>query len=333
MSRTLFLLLVVVATCAPFASGAQPKYRAPRTESGHPDLQGVWNFNTNIPLQRPAAYADKPFFTKEDVDKRRSEIKNGLAAIAKFAPIEAVGLDWFDNTVLIEDLRSSLITYPANGRLPALVAGVRRLPNIEDVVTLLGDPKGSKISPQQLSAFAAAFLGGRKDSHRDFNMMERCLIGINVPLVPELADNYVQIVQSGDSVALVTDFDRRIIAVDGKPPIGDNVRSWAGISRGRWEGDTLVVVTTNFDGRAPSLAGAGNSRDKVVTERFTRTAANVMQYAATVGYPKTFQDRVELSFAMAMADERIYEGACHEGNYSLRNSLLAARQQDAETKK
>ena len=127
-------------------------------------------------------------------------------------------------------------------------------------------------------------------------------------------------------VVLLTDVSRRIVALGGRPPVGDNVRQWTGISTGRWGGETLVVTTGNFNDRLPSFAGAGNSRAKVVTERFTRTSNNRIEYAATVVDSQTFQDRVELSFPMveAKATAQIFESACHEGNYSMRNSLAAA---------
>ena len=161
---------------------------------------------------------------------------------------------------------------------------------------------------------------------------ERCLFGENVPYVPEIDGNYVQIIQSRDYVVLVTDFHRRIVALDAKPLSGNAARSWSGTSTGHWEGETLVVETRNFNGRSPSFAGAGTSGGKVVTERFTRTSSNGIAYAATVVDPKTFKDKVELSFPMTSVDVRIYEAACHEGNYSMRNSLNAARLADETAK-
>jgi hypothetical protein len=163
-------------------------------------------------------------------------------------------------------------------------------------------------------------------------MAERCLFAADVPLVPQLDGNYLQIIQASDHVVLRTDLTQRSIAIGTAPPVGDNVRQWSGISRGRWEGETLVVVTSNFNDRMPSFAGAGDSRGKVVTERFTRTAHNRIEYAATIVDPQTFQDRIELSFPMMTADARIFETACHEGNYSMRNALAAARIDD-ETRK
>jgi hypothetical protein len=335
ISRTVPLLLVVLMTAAAAAAtGQEARYRAPRTDSGQPDLHGVWNFNSGTPLQRAAALPDKKFFTREEAAAQRGRVRTAFASIAKLAPVEAVGFDWFDGTPLVEDLRTSLITYPENGRLPALVKGVTRTPGVEDFIALLGDAKGGP--PPALGALLAAFGGGKKDSYTDFSMFERCVIGADVPFVPQPDDNYVQIIQSRDHVALVMDFERRVISLTSSwgPPSGgppsDAPRSWAGTSKGRWEGETLVVETRNFDGRARSFAGAGYSRDKIVTERFTRTANNTIEYSATVVDPKTFQDRVEVSFPMGRADAQIYEGACHEGNYSLSNALSAARSDEAK---
>jgi hypothetical protein len=329
MSR-LLLVFLIVATAVASAAGQEAKYRAPRTESGRPDLQGVWNFNTGVPLQRPAALSDKKVLTKEEFAARRAAMLAVLKSIGKIAPVEDVGLDWMDGTLHVDDLRTSLITFPENGRLPATLEGVRKMPQIDDFIALLADGKGPP--PAALGALLAMFTGGKKDSYTDFMMSERCLFDAPVPLVPQLDDNYVQIVQSPDHLVLITDFNRRIITLDGKPPVGNAIRSWPGISRGHWEGETLVVETRNFNEKPPSFAGAGNSADKVVTERFTRTGSNRIDVSATIVDAKTFKDRIELSFPMALVDARIYEGACHEGNYSMRNALSASRKADAEKK-
>ena len=325
------LLLVVLAAVAAPASAQDATYRAPRTENGQPDLQGVWNFTSGVPLQRPAAFGDRKVVTKEEFEKQRAAIRNGLAAVVKLAPVEAVGLDWMDNTSPVDDLRTSLITYPETGRLPALVKGVRRVPGIDDLLAALGSLQGGVPSPALFAQFAS-FGAGPRDSYTDFMMSERCLVGGEVPFVPQLDGNYVQIIQGREHIVLLTDSSRRIISLGSGPPINDKVRHWSGISRGRWEGETLVVDTTNFSDRTPSFSGAGNSRGKRVTERFTRTGNNRIDYAATVVDPQTFQDRIELSFPMVPSDARIYEDACHEGNYSMRNALAAARIDD-ETRK
>jgi WD40 repeat protein len=335
-THRLSLLLVVVLTIVATPVAAQDaNYKAPRTESGQPDFQGVWNFDSGVPLERPPAFAGRKFFTKAEFDQQRATTRKGLEAIARFAPVEAIGLDWIDDTLHVNDLRTSLITYPDNGRLPAIVEGVRRTPRFDDLIAALGGAS-TGAPPAALQSFAAMFGGaGRKDSHLDFNLLERCLLSVDVPLVPQIADNYVQIVQGRDYVVLLTEFDRRIVTL-GSPSTSlgtgnasvNSTRSWTGTSRGHWEGETLVVETKDFNGRTASFAGAGTSHGKVVTERLTRTSSNAITYSATIVDPKTFRDRIELSFPMAQVDTPLYEMACHEGNRSLANSLSAARKED-----
>jgi hypothetical protein len=329
MTRTLSLLLFLVLTAVGVSAQQDAKYRAPRTESRQPDLQGVWNFNSGTPLQRPASAVGKKIFTKEEFEARRVALRNVLELIGKLVPVEAIGLDWMDGRLHVEDLRTSLITYPENGRLPALVEGVRRMPQPEDFITALAEMKDGKVPPA-LGALIAAFQSGKRDSYTDFMLTERCLIDALVPMVPQLDDNVVQIIQGPDHVVLITDFWRRIIPVDGRPQVAGTLRSWGGTSRGRWEGETLVIETRNFNDRLPSLAGVGDGRDKVVTERLTRTAEHRIDYSATVVDPKSFKDRIELSFPMALVNQRVLDFACHEGNYSMRNSLSAARLADAK---
>ena len=334
MKRTLSLLLFLVLTAvAASAEGLRQtaKYKAPRADGGRPDLQGVWNFNTGVPLQRPASAGDKKVFTKEEFEAHRASSQNAFGLITKFAPVEAIGLDWMDGTMRVEDLRTSLITYPATGRLPAKLDGVKQMPQIDEIIGLLADASkgGTFTIPPSLGAVFAAFQGGKKDSYTDFMPSERCLFDAFVPMVPQLDDNYVQIVQGPDSVVLISDFWRRVVTLDGKPFPAETLRTWTGVSRRHWEGDTLVVETRNFNDRLPSFAGVGTGLGKVVTERITRTAPTTIEYSATVVDPKSFKDRIELSFPMALIDARIHESGCHEGNYSMRNSLSASRLADA----
>jgi hypothetical protein len=327
------VVLVALTTIGASAAGPESKYRTSRTRDGHPDLQGVWNFASGVPLQRPAKFKDRKALTKDEFDAQSVAMRNILVMLTKFAPIENVGLDWIDNKLYVEDLRTSLINYPENGRLPALMNGIQRMPSIEDIFTALSD--ASNGPPLALASLVASFAGGPKDSHRDFTTAERCLNAIAVPIVPGFGDNYMLIIQSNTSAALVTDFGRRVVAIDDKPApkAASKVRTSTGTSRGHWEGETLVVDTRNFSERTPGFAGAGGSRDKVVTERFTRTSAGTVEYAATVVDPATFKDRIELSFPMARVDARIFEATCHEGNYSLANVLSAARKDDEAQKR
>ena len=272
MKQTIVPLFVVVLGVVASAAGPETKYKAPRTEDGRPDLRGVWNFTSGVPLQRSAKLADKKFFTVEEFEKQRATLQNGILAIARFAPVEAVGLDWIDNKLHVEDLRTSLITYPQNGRVPPMVAGVQRVPSIQDLIAIIADGP----SPELLT-IAAMLTGGKRDSYEDFPVTERCLAELGVPFVPNFGGNYVQIVQGSDHIALVGDEFRRVVTLGSNARLGDRVRSRTGISTGHWEGETLVVETKNFSDHTPSFNGAGNSRDNVVTERFTPTSKNTLR--------------------------------------------------------
>jgi hypothetical protein len=322
-ARNCFLLLFAAMTAAGASTTAQEtNYKVPRTEAGKPDLRGVWNFNSNVPLERPSAFADQKLFTREEIEKRKGAQERALKSIASFAPVEDVGLDWLDRTAHVEDLRTSLITYPENGKLPPLVEGVQRLPGPQAVIEALTN--GEAPPP----AFLAAFGRGKRDGPEDFPPSERCLFAATVPMVPQLDGNYLQILQAADHVVLLTDATLRIIPLDGRPHLPEPLRGWSGDARGHWEGDTLVVETKNFNNRTRSFAGAGRPLKKVVTERFGRRSANVLEYEATIVDLATFQDRIVLSFPMAKVDDRIYEEACHEHNYSMKNALSGARAEE-----
>jgi hypothetical protein len=326
MKKCSFVVLFVLTAVTTSAAGPDTKYKAPRNELGQPDLQGVWNFSSDVPLERPAAVADKKLFTREELAKQKAAKASALAVAATVIPVEAVSLTWLDYAGQIENLRTSLIAYPENGRLPKVVEGVRRLPGVDDFIAALNDAKGT-LPPALLSSFG----GGRKDGPEDLSVGERCLTGSDSPLVPAFDNNYLQIFQAKDHVVLLTEsfHHARIVPLDNRPVLSEKLRSWSGDSRGRWEGDTLVVVTTNYN-RRTGFAGARTSDDKVITERFTRVSNSALEYEATIVDPKTFQDKVVLSFPMAKSESRIYEVACHEGNYSMMNTLAAARKEEQD---
>ena len=181
----------------------------------------------------------------------------------------------------------------------------------DDFIAALSDPRGT-FSPALLAALA----GGRKDAAEDLSPSDRCLPGSSPPLTPGFDNNYVQVIQAKDHVALLAEpsHQARIVPLDGRPQLRKGLRSWSGDSRGHWEGATLVVETRNFNKRTGSFAGAGTSRDKTVTERFTRVSANALEYEATSVDPKTFQDTVVVSFPMARSDSRIW---CTRGRSAL----------------
>jgi hypothetical protein len=289
----------------------------------------VWNFSSDVPLERPSAFADKNVWTREELEAQKAAKAKAFAMIAKMVPVEDVSLSWLDYAALIEDLRTSLITYPEDGRVPKLVEGVRRVPGPAEIFAALIDAKG----PPPAALLSSILAGGTKDGPEDFSSAERCLYGGATPLTPDLDNNYVHVIQAKDHVVLLTEHNAKIVPLDGRPHVSEKLRSWSGDSRGRWEGDTLVIETRNFNRRTRSFAGAGNSLEKVVTERVTRVSKNQLEYEATIVDPKTFQDKILLSFPMAKVDGRIYEAACHEGNYSMSNILAGARAEEQEAMK
>ena len=327
MTPRALLFLIALATFGTPAAAQQAKYRAPRTESGQPDLQGVWNYSSDVPLERPAAFAEKKHFTREEVLQQRDAKTRALNTVGSLVPVEAVAINWLEYDAKAENLRTSLITYPENGRLPKLVEGVRRVPGVDDFIAALNDAKGG-IPPALLEGFGA----GKKDGPEDLGAAERCLGGSGTPYVPGFDSNYLQIIQSKDHVALLSESSHtvKIVPLDQRTLPGDKLRGWYGYATGHWEGETLVVETRNFTNRTASFAGAGRAGDRVVTERFTRVSPQVIEYEATIVDPKTFENKIVMSFPMARTDARLYEVACHEGNYSLAATLAGARKEEQD---
>jgi hypothetical protein len=324
------LFLLISTTVATSAAGPEPTYKGPRTEYGQPDFRGVWNFSSDVPLERPSAFADKKVWTREELEAQKAARAKAFDMISKAVPVEAVSLTWLDYVGWIENLRTSLVIFPENGRLPKLVEGVRRVPGPAEIFAALTDAKGGPPPPALLAAIVG---GGTKDGPEDFAAGERCLFGGGTPITPGFDNNYVHIIQAKDNVVLLTEHQAKIVPLDGRPHVSEKLRSWSGDSRGHWDGDTLVIETRNFNNRTRSFAGAGFSHDKAVTERFTRVSTNALQYEATIVDPKTFEEKIVLSFPMAQSDSRIYEEACHEGNYSMFNMLSGARAEEREAMK
>lgn len=318
----LFITGIALVISALFGSQAlaarSPAYKSPRTEFGKPDLQGVWNYGSVVPLERAKKFAEREFLTPEeqttvfaDTQRLLDQFLSGPFGMDKF---------WLEQD-LVENDRSSLIVYPRDGRVPKLAPGVQR---IGGMTAAMYDVKGT-----QPVRFMLGGIGKRGPEDR--GLSERCIVSMNAPpFMPLPFALYLQIAQSKDHVMISTEanHDTRIIPLDGRSFVDDRVRAWSGDSRGYWEGDTLVVVTKNFNGLTQSFFDAGTSYDKVVTERFTRVSDSLIQYEATVEDPKTFQDKIVLKFPMKRSDAKIYEDACHEGNYSMAAILAGARKQE-----
>jgi hypothetical protein len=318
-------LLLVLTAVALSGVGLAAQYQAPRNAHGQPDLEGIWNFSSDVPLERPKEFADKAFFTREELQKQNAARENLLDSLSKLAPVEVADRVWLDYKAQAENLRTSLIIYPENGRMPQLVEGIQRIGGLAAVIS--GDIPSSR--PVRF-----LFGGIGKDGPEDRGLAERCLAGPNgpPPLLPGFDNNYVQIFQTIDYVALLVDtfHGARVVPLDGRAQLSEQLRSWSGVSRGHWEGETLVIETRNFNGLTQSFNDSGSSGDKVVTERFTRRSENLLEYEATIVDPKTFRDRIVVSYPMARAGGHIHETACHEGNYSMSNTLSGARAEEKE---
>lgn len=317
------LLAAGIAMALAGTAMAADDYTAPRTEYGQPDLQGVWNFSSYVPLERPPYFADKEFLTPEDVQAIAGATEAGLEALNEVG-VGGYNTFWVESAGQLENQRSSLIVYPANGRMPEAQEGV----DIQ-VGGLGPDEPGTRPVRMVVGGIA-------KDGPEDRGISERCLVGFNAgpPFVPSLYNNNVQIVQSRDTVVIMTEMihDARIVPMDGRPHIDDDIRQWSGDSRGYWDGDTLVVETRNFNDKTQSFSVYGSSYNKKLTERFTRVDEFNVEYEFTIDDPSTFTDTITAIVPMAKVDGLMYEYACHEGNYGMVNTLRGARVEDGTYK-
>lgn len=295
-------------------------YQPPRTEWGQPDLQGVWNFASFIPMTRPRMFGDREFMTKEEA-ARLPELSEAQYAAINAAGVGGYNTFWMESAGRGDNLRTSLITYPKNGQLPATVEGV-------DIQTGGLGPDFNGIRPVR------ATVGGiGKDGPEDRGLSERCIVGFNSgpPFTPSMYNNNVQIIQNKDHVVVINEMihDARIVPIDGRPHVDDDIRLWTGDSRGYWDGDTLVIETRNFSDMTQSFSVFGNAHDKVLTERFTRVDDYTVDYEFTVDDPATFTDKIVARVPMAKVDGQMYEYACHEGNYGMVNILRGERMSEA----
>lgn len=311
--RTMGLVcLFGILSARPLA--AQDSYTTPRTPDGHPDLQGFWTNQTYTPLERPDGVT-KEFYTPEELAAIQQG--RGAAETAQTTPgtipdvhydFTQFGLDR-SQSAMSTSLRTSLIVDPPNGKLPPVNAEGRR--REVDV------------------AAARARLGGRWDSAESNQLDDRCVImrGAGPPMLNAGYNSNYQIVQNRDYVMILVEMihDARIIPLDGREKPPAQARQWMGMSRGRWEGDTLVVETTNLNGKNPLF---GSSDQMQVTERFTRVADDTVTYEFTVEDPANWDRPWTAEMAMTKTIGPMFEHACHEGNYGLYNTLVGARLED-----
>jgi hypothetical protein len=324
-------LPLILAAYLP-AQTAAPKTKAwtmPRTRDGHPDFQGVWTNATLTPLERGVVVA----ITGERVGAPSVATLNisDQDAAAYEKKIKDVGsFDRRDGGADTDVTRAYNNLFIDRGTELARVDGSKR-------TSLIIDPPDGKIPPltEQARARAAMRPANRFDSFEDRPLGERCLTGfgstVGPPMLPVGYNNNYQIVQTPGYVMIMTEMihEVRVIHMDGRPHLPQNVRQWLGDSIGHWEGDTLVVETTNFTGKTRFR---GSDENLKVIERFKRIDANTILYRFTIDDPSTYTKSWTAEYPFLASSGPIFEYACHEGNYALTDILAGARKSEAEAK-
>ena len=301
-------LVIVVILLVPVAALAQTD--VPRTADGRPDLSGVWNFSTATPMQRPEELAGKARLTAEEAAEYEALLAERRIAGDSTSPTASLEARvsyeqaiWFERGVELAEYRTSLIVDPPNGRIPAM--------RPEAVVRGL----------------ATRVMRGRPaEGPEDRGLSERCLMGFNSgpPMTPSVYNNNVQLFLTPGYFGIVNEMvhNARLVPLDGRPHVPASLRQWAGDSRASWDGDTLVVETSNFL-RETSFGGSSASLHLV--ERFTRTGPDTLTYSFTATDPTTWAGPFTAEVQMTRSGEPLYEYACHEGNYSMASSLTGAQ--------
>ena len=317
--RIACVVVVILAIQAVSQVGAQDQVR--RTPWGDPDLEGIWTNATLTPLQRPSELASKEFLTPEEAAQfQRSRIEQTNAD--RPLPPGQVGAynDVFfeRGTSIVRSRRTSLVVDPPDGRIPALTPDAQKKVEARQ--------KREAVSPA--------------DGPEDRWLTERCILfGATVPMLPEPYNNNYRIIQSPGFVTILVEMnhDARIIPLDGRAHLASGIQQWTGDSRGRWEGTTLVVETTNLKFNHQSRFGVGylnglsDERLRVV-ERFTIADANTLTYRATVEDPSVFVRPWTVEVSMARTAGPLFEVGCHEGNYGMFNILSGHRAEERHSR-
>jgi hypothetical protein len=305
-----YWLVVVLAAGAPAMA---QKWTPPKTPDGQPDLQGVWTNITITPLERPAELAGKEFLTPQEAAEYEKRIVAANNVDRKNLPPEvdvnlAYNDAWYDRgTKVVGTRRTSLIVDPPDGKIPALT------------------PEAQKRQTEMRAAAA----GHANDGPEGRSLAERCLLWATAgpPMLPSFYNNNYQIVQAPGYVVIMVEMihDARIIPLDGRGHLPANMRQWMGDARGHWEGNSLVVDTTNFTDKTRFRGSA----DKLhLTERFTRVDPDTIVYEFTVDDPTTYTKPWTAQIPMKKSQGPIFEYACHEGNYAMAGMLAGARAQE-----
>jgi hypothetical protein len=301
--RPLSLLVALILSLVPMSASAQAV-----TPWGDPDLQGVWSNQTPIPLERPDALAGKPVYTPAEVARiEKTALESLLQRVAAEVPVSGelneIWLEAQHGRVPL-GRGTSLVVDPPDGKVPFTAEGKKRW----DATPKMGPPLPA-------------------NRPEDRTQAERCLTTDGLLVPNPFYNNYHQIVQAPGYVVILTEMmhEARVIPIGSRPHIGSGVRTWLGDSRGHWEGQTLVVETTNFNERRLFRGATGQMR---LVERFKRVDADTIEYRLTVTDPATFSRPWTLENALRRGSGDMYEVACHEGNLGLRGILSGARAEE-----
>ena len=304
--------------------------QTPQTSWGDPDLQGVWEYWTFTPLERPDEFSDRDVLTDEEAAIVGQQGRAAALARDRDGPAAgnpgAYGQEvWTERSRATALNEPSLIVDPPDGKIPPLT------------LAETGRVSAHEAAGDRPVRSRAAGIGA--DGPEDRGLAERCIVGFSTgpPMLPAGYNNNVQIFQAPGYVALAVEMihDVRVVSLDGRAHLPSEVSQWLGDSRGHWEGDTLVVETTNFTDKVGSFSTTGVSwgtgANLRLTERFTRVDADTLQYEFTVDNPAVFTRTFSAKFPMNRSDLPLYEYACHEGNYGLHNILAGARAEEQST--
>lgn len=305
MKTSTLALVATLSVCVVVAAAGQNARG--RTADGHPDLQGFWDNSTVTPLERPKEFTGAFFSEQEaaDFEKLPQYLERAVARLGndEVTTTGEINGIWTETRKVGPDRRTSLVVDPADGRLPPLTSQARA----------------------RLDALTRSRREHHADNPEDLPLSERCLLwGADPPLVPVSYNNNLQIVQTRDHVMILTEMvhDARVIPLDDRPHLPAGIHQWKGDSRGHWDGDTLVVDTTNY---TDSTRFQGSGTGLHVVERFTLGDRDLLRYDFTVDDPAAFARPWSGRLWMRRTTDRIYEYACHEGNYSMPGILRGAR--------
>ena len=312
MRKMLFMLAAVICLFGGVAAGQQAAH--PRTPWGDPDIQGTYTntYENGTPLERPEQFSGRKLsdVTREELVAIRRQIQERTIGAFQ-GPIHAPDHWWQDNLYLDRGSQAWLITDPEDGKIPPLTPEAQRR-------------NAARIAAQKASG------RGPADSYTDRSLYDRCITrGYPGSMMPAIYGNQYEIVQAPGWVAIRYEMihETRIIPLDGRPKIGDDIRHDMGAARGRWEGDTLVVETTNFKERSV-YRNANPERLKII-ERFTRIAPDKVRWSVTIDDPTTWTRPWTFSLPLTADANPVPHYECHEGNYGLPNILSAARAEEA----